>query len=93
MRKRILITGASGFVGRQVLRALENEYIDIACKLTENTEILNDTRLKQRKSVGHHLHQFRVIEILIIVVWFMQNSLCPKCSLQNSHISGPCISP
>jgi dTDP-6-deoxy-L-talose 4-dehydrogenase (NAD+) len=38
MRKRILITGASGFVGRQVLRALENEYIDIILIIREKNK-------------------------------------------------------
>jgi dTDP-6-deoxy-L-talose 4-dehydrogenase (NAD+) len=40
MRKRILITGASGFVGSQVVRFLENENVDIVLIIREKQKIL-----------------------------------------------------
>jgi len=49
MKRRILITGASGFVGRQVINSLENENVDITIVIRgeKNNIFINNKNIKK----------------------------------------------
>ena len=49
MKRRILITGASGFVGRQVINSLENENVDITIVIRgeKNNLFINNKNIKK----------------------------------------------
>lgn len=49
MKRRILITGASGFVGRQVINSLENENVDIIIVIRgeKNNLFINNKNIKK----------------------------------------------
>jgi dTDP-6-deoxy-L-talose 4-dehydrogenase (NAD+) len=49
MKRRILITGASGFVGRQVINSLENENVDITIVIRgeKNNLFMNNKNIKK----------------------------------------------
>ncbi len=61
--KKLLLTGATGFVGRQVLRALEGKNVQMRCVLREGgqSRLSSPPNLEKNYLTGHFCRRYKLV--------------------------------